>query len=92
MKGPELACDEKVLADTSRKERGEYGEVLMSCIERGRVGGAALSTGDIQAHISSSYSNHASAPDASVRPTLVLRASLLSNTLMIIIFLWGFIT
>lgn len=44
----ELACDEKVLADTSRKERGEYGEVLMSCIERGRVGGAALSTGYIQ--------------------------------------------
>lgn len=44
----ELACDERVLADTSRKERGEYSELLMSCIERGRVGGAALSTGYVQ--------------------------------------------
>lgn len=44
----ELACDEKVLAETSGRERGEYSELLMSCIERGRVGGAALSTGYIQ--------------------------------------------
>lgn len=44
----ELACDEKVLADTSGKERGEYSELLMSCIERGRVSGAAISTGYIQ--------------------------------------------
>lgn len=44
----ELACDEKVLANTSGRACGEYSELLMSCIERGVVGGAALSTGYIQ--------------------------------------------
>lgn len=44
----ELACDEKVLANTSREERSEYGEVLMSCIGTGRAGTPALSTGYVQ--------------------------------------------
>lgn len=44
----ELACDEKVLAECSGKERSEYGELLMSCIQRGGAGGQAFSTGYIQ--------------------------------------------
>ncbi len=40
----ELACDEKVLENTSKKERSEYGEVLMSCIGTDKFGGLVLST------------------------------------------------
>lgn len=44
----ELACDEKVLTDTSKEERAEYGEVLISCIGTGRAGRPTLSTGYAQ--------------------------------------------
>lgn len=44
----ELACDEKVLAGASREERGEYGEVLMSCIRTGKSQGSVLATGYVQ--------------------------------------------
>lgn len=44
----ELACDEKVLAGASKEERGEYGEVLMSCIRAGESRRSALATGYIQ--------------------------------------------
>ena len=44
----ELACDEKVLEDTSKEERSEYSEVLMSCIRADRADRSILSTGYIQ--------------------------------------------
>ncbi len=44
----ELVCDERVLADTTREERSEYGEVLMSCIGTDKAGSSALSTGYAQ--------------------------------------------
>lgn len=44
----ELACDERVLADTSRKERSEYGELLMSCIGTDKADRSAISTGYVQ--------------------------------------------
>lgn len=44
----ELACDEKVLADTSKEERSEYSEVLMSCIRTDRADRSVLSTGYAQ--------------------------------------------
>lgn len=44
----ELACDERVLADTSKKERSEYGELLMSCIGTDKAGRSAISTGYVQ--------------------------------------------
>lgn len=42
------ACDGKVLADTSKEERGDYSEVLMSCIGTDRTGRLTLSTGYVQ--------------------------------------------
>lgn len=44
----ELACDERVLKDCSRRERNEYSEVLMSCIGTDGAGRSALSTGYVQ--------------------------------------------
>lgn len=44
----ELACDERVLKDTSREERSEYSEVLMSCIGTDKAGRSVLSTGYVQ--------------------------------------------
>ncbi|MDE5893188.1 MAG: M56 family metallopeptidase, partial [Acetatifactor sp.] len=44
----ELACDERVLEDTSRKERSEYGELLMSCIGTDKADRSAISTGYVQ--------------------------------------------
>lgn len=44
----ELACDEKVLTDTSKEERSEYSEVLMSCIRTDRADRSVLSTGYVQ--------------------------------------------
>ncbi|MDE6673216.1 MAG: hypothetical protein K2K19_00170, partial [Acetatifactor sp.] len=44
----ELACDERVLAHTSRQERSEYGELLMSCIGTDKAGRSAVSTGYVQ--------------------------------------------
>lgn len=44
----ELACDERVLRDCSRKERNEYSEVLMSCIGTDGAGRSVLSTGYVQ--------------------------------------------
>ena len=44
----ELACDARVLADTSKKERSEYSEVLMACIGSDRAGRSVFSTGYVQ--------------------------------------------
>lgn len=44
----ELACDEKVLKNTSKEERSEYGEVLMSYIGTDKIGGLVLSTEYVQ--------------------------------------------
>ena len=44
----ELTCDERVLKDTSRMERNEYSEVLLSCIGTDRAGRSVLSTGYVQ--------------------------------------------
>ncbi len=44
----ELACDERVLKDTTRAERNEYSEVLLSCVGTDRAGRSVLSTGYVQ--------------------------------------------
>lgn len=44
----ELACDQRVLAHTSKGERNEYSEVLMACIGTDRAGRSVFSTGYVQ--------------------------------------------
>lgn len=44
----ELACDRRVLADTSKEERNQYAEVLMACIGSDKAGRSAFSTGYVQ--------------------------------------------
>lgn len=44
----ELACDERVLEDTSKEERSEYSEVLMSWIGTDKGSRPLLSTGYVQ--------------------------------------------
>lgn len=76
----ELVCDEKVLADTSWQERSEYSELLMSCIERGRAGDAALSTGYIQGikYIKKRFGNIFNTQKKSGRATVCVMAVLLA--------------
>lgn len=44
----ELICDERVLEDTTKEERKEYGELLLACIGTDRAGRSVLSTGYVQ--------------------------------------------
>lgn len=44
----EIACDEEVVARASRESRKEYGDVIMSWVERGSSRGSTVSTGYVK--------------------------------------------